>query len=304
LEKGDVFKHLGRLVSLIYQANLSKADKLLTGYLFDESFLKMARAIARESDKEASFKQVCLIVKAKDPSYSATVDLAIEPTLGHKNSYLEALGEAPVTELLPDDPMVKEAREYMIPFYQAADRFCEGFTESFRTALITQDLTQLNISFQGKPVTLEGVLGALRIENDQGAAFSPKSLEIIRAFQQGDLRVKEELIDRLRRKQEERASDPAQNSSSSDFGDKVDWLVEALALADRTWLEQFVFSVTGKKALLPGMTIKLKPDTKDVPTFEIHTCFNSITIPRGTFRQNDFVEALKNVTQGDNYNIG
>jgi hypothetical protein len=87
-----------------------------------------------------------------------------------------------------------------------------------------------------------------------------------------------------------------------DLGEQEQWLREKIQTADGAWLKQFVRVITGREAIAPGMSIKIKRCWREV--FEVHTCFNSLDLPPGDMSKEDFLEGLDAAIADEKYNIG
>ncbi|MDN3505216.1 MAG: hypothetical protein P0S95_06560, partial [Rhabdochlamydiaceae bacterium] len=65
---------------------------------------------------------------------------------------------------------------------------------------------------------------------------------------------------------------------------------------------QFVKSITGNISLSPSLNIKINRGWRDRP--EIHTCFNSISLPASVATdKEDFKAMVLGAISGDDYNI-
>jgi len=297
-------KHLGRLFSLVHEANLYRSDKILTGHIVNEHFLEMVQAIALYDDEEG-FNKVCTLLGELDTKLQPVVCLALQPTLEHANTYLSLFCEDPLTEdKTPElQQYAQAARQQLQPFYLAAKDFLKGTTPKFRSQLVvTGNIQELARSVQGAPLTQLGILQALRLSEDR--PLPPKSQEIICILASENPAAIHELQERLRQEP---------STESLLFEDKIDWIVREIALqdpqVDRTWLDRFLFALTGKIALSPGMTLLLQQGMQEEESapeelpFEIRTCFNRLTIPTMMTHRDDFMLSLKYALDFEDYNM-
>lgn len=291
----STFEYLGRLVSVIYQNNLSRSDKILTGYLFPEFFLKMVKTIALQDGEEQGFIGCCEIIARADPALAPAANLVINPTADNKLKYLSSIGEERESNTIdPNDPVVNEARDYMALYYHPARGFCEGMEGPFSI-----DLSKGNLQdFQGQLVTAQGLLKAINIFDSYGnkIELSSRGQDIVRRVADGDIALLRNEI------AQKKATEGSLTSQS--FLDHVDWLIEEIVIEEPKWLRDFVFSVTGKQTLINGTFINLKQNIYDAnkSQFKIATCLNEITMPSGSFNRDEFISALKAVSQGDSFN--
>jgi hypothetical protein len=86
-----------------------------------------------------------------------------------------------------------------------------------------------------------------------------------------------------------------------EFVEKAEWVKERLQEADRNWLKQFVFAITGNHVLPARFEIR-QGGLRRV-AFEIHTCINSLHLPNIPMTKEIFLDALNAVIQGNGYNI-
>ena len=87
------------------------------------------------------------------------------------------------------------------------------------------------------------------------------------------------------------------------FSGKVNWLQEKIASADPTWLKTFVSAITGRETLAAGTKIKIKPTWREGAAFELHTCFNSLDLPKIAMDKEAFLSALDFCISNPGYNI-
>ncbi|MCX6991416.1 MAG: hypothetical protein NTX49_10225 [Chlamydiae bacterium] len=82
-----------------------------------------------------------------------------------------------------------------------------------------------------------------------------------------------------------------------------EWIKEKIRVSDQEWRTMFVSVITGNGALTPGTKIRIQYTSEHhTPgTFEIHTCFNSLAVPRG-LENGLFLQSLDAVLV-DGYNI-
>ncbi|MBS0623768.1 MAG: hypothetical protein JSS62_04015 [Verrucomicrobia bacterium] len=301
--------HLATLISRIHRANADKTDKLLTGRLFDGSFLEMVRVFINEHVPENRFLQVCKIVGRHDPKFSQAAQFVLDPNNITKFAYLTSFGLTPSKEeakVVTDDPILAEARECFAPFYAAARGFTSGTTDFFKRAILATDPQELCHSFQGEVLTPHGVLASLKIHSNPDTeallqiplvVFSEKSSHILSVFATGDNVAIERLQQEIR---QERATG---NPTSALCTQKIEWLIEEIALKslsreeDVSWLRNFVFSVTGKTTMLLGTKIKLGSSSRP-DMFEMHTCFNSLDMPATEMSRDCFLGLLEGVISG------
>ena len=91
--------------------------------------------------------------------------------------------------------------------------------------------------------------------------------------------------------------------SGADLRQKFEWIQEKIRGADKPFLIKFLKAITGKTTLTPGTEIKIKESWREGQVFEIHTCFNSIDVPKGTMEKEAFLAALEGSVSGEGYNI-
>jgi len=80
------------------------------------------------------------------------------------------------------------------------------------------------------------------------------------------------------------------------------WIREEIAAADQDFRKKFLKAITGKTSLSPGDRIDVMETLLDGGVFEIHTCYNSLALPKIDLDQEQFIEALKSCLD-DHYNI-
>jgi len=291
-------QQLGRLFSLVYEANRHRMDKILTGYMVHECFFEMVRVLATHDEKEG-FKQVCAILGKVDPSLQPLVDLVDQPTLEHANAYLTLACLDPLTETDTSglQECISDARGILNRFYLAAQDFLAGTTLGFRSQLMQGNVQTLARSIQGEPLTQLGILQALRLPDVK--PLPSKSQEIIRILASQNPKAIEELQEKLRQES---------STESTSFEDMVDWIVREIALkdpmTDQAWFDSFFFAITGKKAMLPEATWRLQKSWREGPVFEMHTCFNGLDVPNIPMYRDAFVVALNFAIKQEGYNIG
>jgi len=88
---------------------------------------------------------------------------------------------------------------------------------------------------------------------------------------------------------------------SEAFKDKVVWLKEKISSADKPWLENLVFAMTGRKVLAQGSKFKIKKIWIEGVIFEFHTCFNSLYLPKIAMNKDDFLQDLDASIPGNGY---
>lgn len=97
-----------------------------------------------------------------------------------------------------------------------------------------------------------------------------------------------------------------ENSAGIDPGphylQHVKWLKEKIQTADQEWLQKFVVGVTGRKVLQPGARLNIKPTWREEAIIEIHTCFNSLDLPRVAMTKEAFDLLLSQIDNGG-YNV-
>jgi len=149
-------------------------------------------------------------------------------------------------------------------------------------SLVMSLLNGLCKSFEGKPCTKEAIsqkqrelLPGLLMEHFQGRANTSQALL-------GALQVRQ--------------------GQGAQFEQQVSWLKEKIESSDLAWREQFLAAITGNKTLQPGAVVGIKPSHRG-GVFEIHTCFNSIDLPRADLSKEEFLASLDAALTGQNYNI-
>jgi hypothetical protein len=91
--------------------------------------------------------------------------------------------------------------------------------------------------------------------------------------------------------------------SGAHLRQKFEWIQEKVRGADKPFLIKFLKAITGKTTLSPGTEIKIKETWRDGQVFEMHTCFNSIDVPKGAMEKEAFLAALEASVSGEGYNI-
>jgi hypothetical protein len=83
---------------------------------------------------------------------------------------------------------------------------------------------------------------------------------------------------------------------------KFEWLQQEMATSSDERRKEFVKAVTGKTTIGPGTIIEIKESWRDGTVFEIHTCFNSLDVPKGEMTKEDFLAGLELSINSESYN--
>jgi hypothetical protein len=93
------------------------------------------------------------------------------------------------------------------------------------------------------------------------------------------------------------------NGAGEELVKKFRWLQETIRNSSEEWRKKFVKAITGKAAIDPGTKIKIKASWREGVSFEIHTCFNSLDVPKVAMTKEDFLAALELSINSESYNI-
>ena len=166
--------------------------------------------------------------------------------------------------LSDDEDALKNAQSYFRPYLEAARCFYSGLDENLKSQFKVKAPQELCTKFQGKSCTVEALLESLKIGHE----------EIERAIYQQD----------------------------AQFMDKLTWLQEKIRTSNLEWRRQFVSSITGNKSLAPGVKIAIRKGWRDSYIFEVHTCFNSLDLPKMEMEKETFLQNLNYAIEATGYN--
>ena len=82
------------------------------------------------------------------------------------------------------------------------------------------------------------------------------------------------------------------------------WIQEKIRSSDEPWRIRFVKAITGNEVLSPGIRILIGASWRGPGVFELHTCFNSLDVPRGAVPENLKRSIAEEVLAAEPENIG
>jgi len=137
----------------------------------------------------------------------------------------------------------------------------------------------------------EEAIGQVKVYLDAASAFYKGAGKVLDPSIQGEAVTSDGII---------RALKPETRTPA--FLQKYEWLTEKIRGSDSEWQRKFVRAVTGNDALRPKLIILVQENWRDEPTFEIHTCFNSLDLPKGNLDKESFLKLLDWSISREGYN--
>ncbi len=168
-----LMKDIGKFFSLIYEQNISRTDKLLTGEMVNPLFFDLLKLVERKDiPEEQMLKDVAPLLLPYIGDFAFCIDYILDQTPQNAEKYTQ-LNNGMGLDL--DSNPLKGSAEMIHSYLRSVRGFAEGMTEAFKKELLTKDSKNLSLSIQGQSVSNERLLKALKIsDEDEDEAFLKK----------------------------------------------------------------------------------------------------------------------------------
>ena len=167
----ELFRILGRFLSKLDEANQGNQVPFLIGSFIHTGFYEILKTVATEKNPEIQKQRVAGILLSLDANYATLVNSILNP---HDENALKAYAEAsyclakgidewePATD--PTDTL-QAAKDALESYIAPARCILEGASENLKLKILTKDPKEIARSFQGAPVSQQGLIDALKIYN-------------------------------------------------------------------------------------------------------------------------------------------
>jgi|GEM_PF-2652841 len=285
-EDTQVMMYLGRMFSLLFEKNLVRRDKLVTGEIFSPEFFKLVKLVSNGTfDSNQSAPERLLGggavsgAGASDPNAGCSLRQQVAILLAEinpdhaimRNAVLRPHDEQAVQEwmdLLFEEDSKKAlqiANATIDEYLEMARAFYIGARPTFKeTIKATENPKAIGKALLGSSVTKEMLKQALSI------SFNVRDV-------------------------------PERNWAQT----VTRGLEAVLERSDEKWRIKFLKSVTGNTALSPGQMIKIRcyrpePDAQGAPPVRVQTCFNTLLLPIG-ITEEGIEPALAGILEGSGF---
>jgi hypothetical protein len=282
----NIFSLLGTAINSLYLKNQDRSDKYVFGNLFHTQFFQILKYVEsslrfeERLSEEDLYKLTAKLIAKIDPKITAAFIVAPHET---QEDILEFAKVFEIPSGISEKEQIKRIQtkisEVITLFDQAFD--CQDPSERLL-------LAKSHIKTYIHPA--QKLFEAL---SDECKAFlKDTSARVLAAHVQGKKATAEALI---------RALFINEEIALKGLLQKVEWLKEKITSSNDQWREAFVFTITGNNFLSPGIRINIKNSSQEL--FEVHTCFNSIDLPKGKMSKIRFLEGIDSILQDPSYNV-
>jgi hypothetical protein len=260
--KLEVYNMLGKFYAHFAVRNQDRGDLFLTGHVFSPGFFELIQQALMNQDDDKAF---AAILKTLAPNFNPFFDLILEEGSLDKQQAVSALMREIGEE--EADP-VEFSKAVLESFIKPVKALLQGAKDSGVSSAFFRDIRSLSpvdlcLKLQGQSLTNDIVLAALRFNMEELTG--------------------------------------AMEELTGAFDEKVGWLIDKISSADKPWLENLVFAMTGRKVLAQGSELKIKKTWIEGVIFEFHTCFNSLYLPKIAMNKDDFLQDLDASIPGNGY---
>lgn len=262
IESLQFYKQLGRFLSLLYDKNLARADKILIGNLFPNQFFQTLRLISSVLNdaplEAASPEAVALMMRPlieADRSLKSFYDVlagpreATEAARGYYKAeieeYCELVGiDVEEAEQTADQiyerkkqSAIEHAKSMALSYLRPAKEILNGCFLAFKGFIKSVDPNSLSVALQGEEATADLLLASLQ-------------LPVQPSFEAQD----QEDFFRL----------------------QITWIQEKIRGSTPEWRKKFIKAITGHPFLAPGKRLSIEGVAETPRLLEAHTCMNSL----------------------------
>lgn len=158
-----LFSQMGRFFSLLYNNNLSRSDKILSGEIFNPAFFELVKIIATKQKSDSLSKEAAELLRRHIPTQAFCFNCVIDPSEENNTAFRKTNEEFGLG--LNEDPL-KESTAILNAYLFPAEKFYEGMTPEFQRLLVCSENPSL-LFFQGQEVSSDLLLSSLDIEGTE-----------------------------------------------------------------------------------------------------------------------------------------
>ena len=255
-------------------------------------YIAIGGALSKIDDRNETRADKFLIGSIFNPKFYELLKL-VEAHKTNEASYQEDFLKKCAALIKEIDPATEIVMDLIVDSNQAT-------ISAYKAAMMDEDKDDQTVLTEAKDQLLRYVRPALYIF--QGASDSLKNKiktqdagNLSESFQGKEASAKD-LINAIKIE-----------SETALLKKQIGWIKEKIDSSDLAWRKAFLKAITGRECFLAGSKIAFKPtwrENEQTPLiFELHTCFNSLDLPKNDSTQEQFLEELNATIRCDSYSI-